>query len=89
MASGGAWETLPTVLTVACEGGGSVVASMEYQQVQVARFTVDCPSGEAGTGAVTLDPGIVRPGDFTIGIDASAEHIRWSLAVTQPETTTP
>ncbi|RMB79490.1 hypothetical protein CTZ28_45220 [Streptomyces shenzhenensis] len=82
--SGGAWEGLPTVLTVACEGGGSVVATLS-QQTQLAELTVECPAGEAGVGSVTLGPGVVQPGSFSIGIDTSTESIRWALTVAQPE----
>ncbi|WP_411113864.1 hypothetical protein [Streptomyces sp. 029-5] len=85
VASGGAWEGLPTVLTVACEGGGSVVVTMDSQQLRVAEFTVDCPAGSAGVGSVTMDAGVVQRGSFTVGIDASQESIRWALTVTQPE----
>ncbi|MFJ9030467.1 hypothetical protein ACIRQP_18460 [Streptomyces sp. NPDC102274] len=84
-ASGGAWEGLPTVLTVACEGGGSVVVTMESQQLRVAEFAVVCPAGSAGVGSVTMDAGVVRRGSFTVGIDASQDSIRWALTVTQPE----
>lgn len=84
VASGGAWEKLPTILTVACEGGGSVQATMR-QQSQVAAFTVDCPSGSVGVGSVTMDAGVMKAGSFTVGIDASDESIRWGLTVTQPE----
>lgn len=84
VASGGAWEQLPTVLTVACEGGGSVRVTMA-QETQIAEFSVDCPVGEAGVGSVTLDPGVVHFGSFTVGVDASADDIRWALTVTQPE----
>lgn len=85
VASGGAWEGLSTVLTVACEGGGSVAVAMEWQQVRVAEFVVDCPVGSAGVGSVTMDAGVVGSGSFTVGVDASDESIRWALAVTQPE----
>ncbi|MEU2389005.1 hypothetical protein ABZ606_30845 [Streptomyces sp. NPDC012461] len=85
VASGGAWDRLPTVLTVACEGGGSVAVSMDSQQVRVADFSVDCPAGGVGVGTVTMDPGVVKPGSFSIGVDASNHSIRWSLTVTQPE----
>ncbi|MEY9992459.1 hypothetical protein ABIE67_004491 [Streptomyces sp. V4I8] len=84
VASGGAWEKLPTVLTVACEGGGDVRVTMS-QETEVAAFTVDCPAEGAGVGSVTMDPGVVRFGSFTIGVDASADNIRWALTVTQPE----
>lgn len=84
--SGGAWERLPTVLTVACEGGGDVRVTMRTQEEQeVAAFSVDCPAGNAGVGSVTMDAGVVRPGSFTVGVDASADDIRWALTVTQPE----
>ena len=85
VASGGAWEGLPTVLTVACEGGGSVEVTMESQQGRVAEFTVDCPAGTAGRGSVTMEAGVVQSGSFTIEVDASDENIRWALTVTQPE----
>ncbi|CAL9657068.1 hypothetical protein SUDANB126_06846 [Streptomyces sp. enrichment culture] len=85
VASGGAWEGLPTVLTVACEGGGSVAVTMDSQRARVAEFTVDCPAGSAGVGSVTMDPGVVQSGSFTVGVDASDESIRWALTVTQPE----
>ena len=84
VASGGAWEKLPTILTVACEGGGSVLVTMR-QQSQVAAFTLDCPSGNVGVGSVTMDAGVVKGGSFTVGIDTSDESIRWGLTVTQPE----
>ncbi|MFJ4873398.1 hypothetical protein [Streptomyces sp. NPDC088757] len=82
--SAGAWDRLPTVLTVACEGDGSVHATMESQGNQVADLTVDCPAGTTGIGTVTMDPGVVT-GSFSIGIDASDDTIRWALTVTQPE----
>ncbi|MGP4047707.1 hypothetical protein [Streptomyces sp. 2A115] len=85
LVSGGAWEGLPTILTVACEGGGSVRVTMESQQVEVAAFSVDCPAGAAGVGSVTMQAGVVRPGSFSVAVDASADSIRWALAVTQPE----
>ncbi|CAD5912155.1 MULTISPECIES: hypothetical protein [Streptomyces] len=85
VASGGAWNTLPTVLTVACEGGGDVRVTMESQGVRVAAFAVDCPVGDAGVGSVAMDPGVVRPGSFSVGVDASHDDIRWALTVTQPE----
>ncbi|MFF7163858.1 hypothetical protein ACFZBP_21320 [Streptomyces sp. NPDC008086] len=84
VASGGAWDRLPTVLTVACEGGGDVRVTMS-QESQIAAFSVDCPADEAGVGSVTMDPGVVRPGSFVIGVDTSADNIRWALTVTQPE----
>ncbi|GFH39445.1 hypothetical protein [Streptomyces pacificus] len=82
--SGGAREGLPTVLTVACEGGGSVRATMK-QESQVAAFTVRCPVGSGGVDSVAMDAGVVKAGSFTVGIDASDEGIRWALTVTQPE----
>ncbi|MFG2986295.1 hypothetical protein ACGFYQ_34425 [Streptomyces sp. NPDC048258] len=85
VASGGAWDGLPTVLTVACEGGGSVRVAMESQGSPVADFAVDCPAGSAGVGSVTMDAGVVQRGSFSVSVDASAENIRWSLTVTQPE----
>ncbi|MFF7361551.1 hypothetical protein [Streptomyces sp. NPDC008125] len=85
VASGGAWDRLPTVLTVACEGDGTLHVMMDSQGYQVADFTVGCPAGTTGMGSVTMDPGVVRPGSFSIGIDASDDTIRWALTVTQPE----
>lgn len=85
VASGGAWEGLPTVLTVACEGGGAVEVTMESQGSRVADFTVDCPAGAPGVGSVTMEAGMVESGSFTIGVDASDDSIRWALTVTQPE----
>ncbi len=85
VASGGAWDRLPTVLTVACEGGGALHVTMDSQGYQVADFTVDCPAGTPGVGSVSMDPGVVRPGSFTIGVDASDNTVRWALTVTQPE----
>ncbi|MFG3495842.1 hypothetical protein [Streptomyces sp. NPDC047928] len=82
--SGGAWDRLPTVLTVACEGGGSARVTMESQGVEVAAFTVDCPVGTAGVGAMTMDAGAVR-GSFSVAVDTSTESTRWALTVTQPE----
>ncbi|SER99505.1 hypothetical protein SAMN04487983_102720 [Streptomyces sp. yr375] len=85
--SGGAWEGLPTVLTVACEGGGDVRVTMQTQtpDAEVAAFSVDCPADSAGVGSVTMPAGVVRPGSFSVGVDASSESIRWALTVTQPE----
>lgn len=40
------------------------------------------PTGWCGRRS---DAGVVRPGDFTIVVDASAQNVRWSLTVTQPE----
>ncbi|MGW0750757.1 hypothetical protein [Streptomyces sp. NPDC002587] len=85
VASGGAWEGLPTVLTVACEGGGSLKVTMDSKGSEVAAFDVDCPVGSAGVGSASMNAGVVRPGDFTIVVDTSAQNIRWSLTVTQPE----
>ncbi|MEE1760932.1 MULTISPECIES: hypothetical protein [unclassified Streptomyces] len=85
VASGGAWDMLPTVLTVACEGGGQVRVTMRSQETEVAAYSVDCPAGTAGVGSVTMDAGVVQKGSFTIGVDASSEEIRWALTVTQPE----
>ncbi|MDL5199294.1 hypothetical protein [Streptomyces sp. ALI-76-A] len=85
VASGGAWSGLPTVLTVACEGGGTVRVTMESQRTEVAAFSVDCPAGAAGVGSVTMEAGVVRPGSFSVRVDASAESVRWALTVTQPE----
>ncbi|MFG3309715.1 hypothetical protein [Streptomyces wuyuanensis] len=84
VASGGAWEGLPTVLTVACEGGGSAQVTMR-QQAQIAAFTVDCPAGSAGVGSVTMDAGVVKAGSFTVEVDVSSGDVRWALTVTQPE----
>ncbi|WP_369170399.1 hypothetical protein AB5J49_22350 [Streptomyces sp. R28] len=83
--SAGVWESLPTVLTVACEGGGEVRVTMRSQDSEVAAFSVDCPAGKAGVGSVTMDPGVVRAGSFQVDVDASADDIRWALTVTQPE----
>ncbi|MFF7254519.1 hypothetical protein [Streptomyces microflavus] len=83
--SAGASNTLPTVLTVACEGGGDVRVTMESQGAQVAAFTVDCPVGSAGVGSVAMDPGVMQWGSFSVGVDASQDDIRWALTVTQPE----
>ncbi|MFE6710675.1 hypothetical protein [Streptomyces sp. NPDC057695] len=83
--SAGAWEGLPTVLTVACDGGGSLDVTMASQQIQVASFAVDCPVDEPGRGSVTLPAGVVRTGSFSIGVDASSPSVRWALTVTQPE----
>ncbi|SCD65338.1 MULTISPECIES: hypothetical protein [unclassified Streptomyces] len=83
--SGGASDRLPTVLTVACEGGGDVRVTMDSQGTQVAAFTVDCPAGSAGVGSVSMDPGVVQWGSFAVGVDASHDAVRWSLTVTQPE----
>lgn len=86
VASGGASNGLPTVLTVACEGGGSVRVTMwSQEEAEVAAFSVDCPAGSAGVGSATMAAGVVRPGSFTVGVDASADAVRWSLTVTQPE----
>ncbi|MGY4741952.1 hypothetical protein [Streptomyces sp. ATMOS53] len=88
VASGGAWDGLPTVLTVACEGDGSVrvtMQSQEEEEEEVADFSVDCPAGSTGVGSATMPAGVVRPGSFTIAVDASSESVRWALTVTQPE----
>ncbi|MFD9424019.1 MULTISPECIES: hypothetical protein [unclassified Streptomyces] len=83
--SAGASDRLATVITVACEGGGSVSVTMASQATQVAAFEVDCPEGSTGVGSVAMDPGVVQWGSFSVGIDASDESIRWGLTVTQPE----
>lgn len=83
--SAGAWDSLPTVLTVACDGGGSLNVTMESQQTQVAALAVDCPVDTPGHGSVTLPAGVVRAGSFSIGVDASSQSVRWALTVTQPE----
>lgn len=85
VASGGASSRLPTVLTVACEGGGSLDVFMESQQHKVAGFSVNCPVGSPGVGVAAMDAGVVQPGSFTVGVDASDESVRWALTVTQPE----
>ncbi|MFE6845253.1 hypothetical protein [Streptomyces sp. NPDC057686] len=86
VASGGASEDLPTILTVACGGGGNVRVTMESNGAgTVAAFDVQCPVGSAGVASVSMDPGVVRRGSFTIGVAASAQSTRWSLTVTQPE----
>ncbi|GLW54992.1 hypothetical protein [Kitasatospora phosalacinea] len=84
LVSGGAWSSLPTVLTVACEGGGTVRVTMESQQVEVAAFTVDCPVDTAGVGSATMAPGVVT-GSFSVYVDASDESIGWAMNVVQPE----
>ncbi|MEU7124508.1 hypothetical protein [Streptomyces zaomyceticus] len=83
--SAGVWESLPTVLTVACDGGGALSVTMESQQTQVAAFTVDCAGHEPGRGSVALPAGVVRAGSFSVGVDASSQSVRWALTVTQPE----
>ncbi|MFI0577619.1 MULTISPECIES: hypothetical protein [Streptomyces] len=59
--------------------------TMDSQQGRVAEFSVDCPAGSAGVGSVTMDPGVVQQGSFTVGVDASNDSLRWALTVTQPE----
>ncbi|MDT0268707.1 hypothetical protein RM844_20685 [Streptomyces sp. DSM 44915] len=83
--SGGGTSRLPTVLTVACEGGGSVAVSMEQFDVEVAAFTVACPVGSVGTGSQEMPAGVLDFGSFSVGIDASSDAVRWSAAVVQPE----
>ena len=83
--SGGAWDELPTVLTVACEGGGSVAASLTQSGTEVAAFTVECPTGSAGIGSQEMAPGAVVFGSFAVSIDASSDAIRWSATVVQSE----
>lgn len=83
--SGGGSDDLSTTLTVACEGGGDVRVTMVFQQRKVAMFPVDCPVGSARQGSVTLDPGVIGFGSFSVGVDASSESVRWALTVTQPE----
>ncbi|MEV0503082.1 hypothetical protein AB0I84_36570 [Streptomyces spectabilis] len=84
--SGGVSERLPTVLTVACEGGGSAAVTMKGQDgVRVAEFTVDCPEGSAGVGSASMDPGAVPRGSFSVEVDTSTQGVRWALTVTQPE----
>ncbi|MFF4451999.1 hypothetical protein [Streptomyces goshikiensis] len=88
VASGGAWDSLPTVLTVACDGGGDVRVTMDSKGTIVAAFDVKCPASggaDVGVGSASMAAGVVRPGDFTIVVDASAQTTRWSLTVTQPE----
>ncbi|MER7521039.1 hypothetical protein [Streptomyces sp. NPDC126499] len=85
VASGGAHGGLPTVLTVACEGGGTLRVTMRSQETEVADFAVTCPTDTPARGSVTMPPGVVRPGSFTIGVDASSQDVRWAMTVTQPE----
>ncbi|GLW71767.1 hypothetical protein Kpho02_40660 [Kitasatospora phosalacinea] len=84
LVSGGAWASLPTVLTVACEGGGTVRVTMRTEQAEVAAFTVDCPVGTTGLGSVTLAPGVVQ-GSFSVYVDAGGAPLGWALQVVQPE----
>lgn len=83
--SAGASDRLPTVLTVACEGGGSVAVSMTQLEAEVAAFTVECPVESAGIGSQEMAPGVVVFGSFSVGIDASSDAIRWSATLVQPE----
>ncbi|MCX4546135.1 hypothetical protein [Streptomyces sp. NBC_01565] len=63
-----------------------MLVTMESRKATVAAFNVECPAdGTAGVGSAHMDPGVVRRGDFTIVVDASAQTTRWSLTVTQPE----
>ncbi|MPY40273.1 hypothetical protein FNH04_10215 [Streptomyces phyllanthi] len=80
--SGGLNSRFPTVVTVACQGGGDVVVTFDAGAEHVS-FPVDCPVDEPGQGAVTIEPGL--SGSFVVGVDASADTIRWSLTVVQPE----
>ena len=84
LVSGGASTSLPTVLTVACEGGGTVRVTMRTEEAEVAAFTVDCPVGTTGLGSVTLAPGVVR-GSFSVYVDAGGAPLGWALQVVQPE----
>lgn len=60
--------------------------TMDSKGTIVAAFDVECPaSGSAGVGTASMAAGVVRPGDFTIAVDASTRTTRWSLTVTQPE----
>ncbi|WP_223291124.1 hypothetical protein [Streptomyces avicenniae] len=83
--SGGASSALPTVVTVACEGGGSVAVILAQLGAEVTAFDVECPVGSAGVGRRELAPGVVTSGSFAVGIDASSDAIRWSVSVAQPE----
>ncbi|MFF8293153.1 hypothetical protein ACF068_28565 [Streptomyces sp. NPDC016309] len=58
---------------------------MRSAETEVADFAVDCPEGAVGVRSVTMDPGVVRPGSFTVGVDASGDTARWAPTVTQPE----
>ncbi|MFE7415272.1 hypothetical protein [Streptomyces laurentii] len=84
--SASASEGVLTVLTAACEGGGSIEVTLSQQtQTQIASLTVDCPVGSTGVGSVTIDPGVVKHGDFFVWVDTSRDDIRWGMSVTQPE----
>ncbi|MEV5731345.1 MULTISPECIES: hypothetical protein [Streptomyces] len=62
-----------------------MAVTMESQQAQVAEFSVDCPADGVSVGSVTMDPGVVQRGSFTVDVDASDDSVRWALTVTQPE----
>ncbi|MFB6894122.1 hypothetical protein ACFCX4_32980 [Kitasatospora sp. NPDC056327] len=84
VASAGAWGTLPTVVTVACAGGGTADVTLHSAAGLAAAFTVDCPVGATGTGSAAVAPGVVE-GAFDVGVRTSSGTIRWGLTVVQPE----
>ncbi|PJE96820.1 hypothetical protein CUT44_16015 [Streptomyces carminius] len=82
--SGGMSADRPTTVTVACQGGGEVLVTMEPDSAEApAEFRAECPAGTPGTGSTVIPPGPER--GFTVGVDASDQSVRWSLTVTVPD----
>ncbi|UQA91887.1 hypothetical protein [Streptomyces halobius] len=86
VATGGADGNKPLAVTVACEGGGKVVATVVPGNAVDPRpvsFTVDCPADSPGQATKVIDAGM--QGSFSVQIDASTPTIRWALTATQEE----
>ncbi|MFF8980847.1 hypothetical protein ACF08A_29090 [Streptomyces cellulosae] len=64
-----------------------MAVTMDDQRGRVAVLAVDCPADRVGVGSVTMDTGVVAPGSFIVGVDASNDIIRWSLTVPRPSKT--
>ncbi|MGW7098768.1 hypothetical protein [Streptomyces sp. NPDC054883] len=83
--SGGLYAGLDTLITVGCEGGGSIQVTFRVDEEPEARapFSVDCPSGTPARVTVPLGTGL--HGGFGAVVTTSSPSIRWGAAVIQPE----
>ncbi|MEU7555903.1 hypothetical protein AB0B01_26835 [Streptomyces sp. NPDC044571] len=83
--SGGLNAHLDTLITVACEGGGSIEVTFRLDEEPEARapFSLTCPTGTPATVTVPLGTGL--HGGFGAAVTTSSPSIRWGTAVIQPE----